>query len=150
MTAAWTAFALMREYRIGSWVDEAACADADPDLFFPTKKDAPAREAKAVCAACPVRQPCKDYAVRSPMILAGVWGGTTESERGYAPIKTSMRFSFRDRFLELRDLGYSDLQIVTRMGLKPESVLRQMQRHRIPANAELIKDVWNLTRKEKQ
>jgi WhiB family redox-sensing transcriptional regulator len=151
MTAVvWTAFALMREYRVGSWVEDAACAGADPNLFFPAKSDSAALEAKAVCAACPVLEACKDYAVRSPIMLAGVWGGTTESERGYSPIKTSRRVSFPERFLELRALGYSDLQIVTRMGLKPESVLRQMQRHRIPASAELIKDVWNLTRKENE
>jgi WhiB family transcriptional regulator, redox-sensing transcriptional regulator len=147
MTAPWTALNLMLEYRVGSWIEDAACAGEDPDMFFP-KRDAPARAAKAVCAGCPVREACRDYAVRAPIMLAGVWGGTTERERGYAPINTSRRVSFPERFLELRGLGYSDRQIVTRMGLQPKSVLRQMRRNGIPASAELTQDVWKITRKE--
>jgi WhiB family transcriptional regulator, redox-sensing transcriptional regulator len=35
----------------------ALCAQVDPELFFPDKGQ-PTREAKAVCAACPVRTAC--------------------------------------------------------------------------------------------
>jgi hypothetical protein len=51
--------------------------------------------------------------------------------------------------LELRHLGYNDLQILNRMGLKAESVLRQMQRHRIPASQELIAEAWKTKRNYK-
>ena len=144
MTAAWTAFALMREYRVGSWVDSAACSAEDPELFFP-ERNSYAREAKAVCAECPVVDACRDYALNSPMGLAGVWGGTTEQERRYTPV-TMRKPGFPERFGELRALGYNDLQIVNRMGLKAESVLRQMQRHRIPASPELIAEAWKTKR----
>ena len=144
MTAAWTAFALMREYRVGSWVDSAACSAEDPELFFP-ERNSYAREAKAVCAECPVVDACRDYAMNSPMGLAGVWGGTTEQERRYTPV-AMRKPGFPERFLELRHLGYNDLQIVNRMGLKAESVLRQMQRHRIPASPELIAEAWKTKR----
>jgi WhiB family redox-sensing transcriptional regulator len=147
MTAPWTAFALMREYRVGSWVDAAACADADPELFFP-ERNSYAREAKAICAECPVLEACRDYAMRSPVGLAGVWGGTTEQERRYTPI-AAKKPGFPERFLELRHLGYNDLQILHRMGLKAESVLRQMQRHRIPASPELIQEAWKTKRNYK-
>jgi WhiB family redox-sensing transcriptional regulator len=136
---------LMLGHRAGSWIDDAACAGENPELFFPRKGES-ARAAIAVCNGCPVIDQCADYAATSPVMLAGVWGGTTERERGYTPIITS-RPGFPERFMELRNLGYNDLQIVTRMGLKAESVLRQMQRHRIPASAELMEEAWKTKRK---
>jgi hypothetical protein len=83
--------------------------------------------------------------MRSPVGLAGVWGGTTEQERRYTPI-AAKKPGFPERFLELRHLGYNDLQIVNRLRLKPESLLRQMQRHRIPASPELIQESWKTKR----
>jgi hypothetical protein len=89
---------------------------------------------------------CRDYALTSPVGLAGVWGGTTEQERRHRYVETPRRSGFRDRFLELRELGYNDLQIVHRLALKPESVLRQMQRHRIPASPALVQEAWKTKR----
>ena len=61
-----------------SWRDKAVCAEVDPTLFFPKKGDS-AREAKQVCAGCPVRTECLEYALgREPH---GVWGGLTVVER---------------------------------------------------------------------
>jgi WhiB family redox-sensing transcriptional regulator len=56
-------------------------------LFFPPtyaerKEERDAREARAksICAECPVRAECLDYAlsIREPH---GIWGGLTEAER---------------------------------------------------------------------
>lgn len=64
-----------------SWQDQANCRGVDPDIFFPLPKDVPAeRTAKAVCAACPVRSECLDYALDHRMD-SGIWGGLTEKER---------------------------------------------------------------------
>ncbi len=67
-----------------SWWALAACQSADPELFFPVSEHGrgaeQARRAKLVCAACPVRRPCLDYALGAAG-LHGVWGGTTETER---------------------------------------------------------------------
>lgn len=60
------------------------CADK-PELFFPEDyepkyiRQQVAKEAKAICADCPVKRLCLDYAVSAQMY--GVWGGTTEFER---------------------------------------------------------------------
>lgn len=61
------------------WFDDAACHDADTDVFFPVS-ESDAAEAKSICAACPVREKCLEFAleVRPP---DGVWGGLTPSER---------------------------------------------------------------------
>jgi WhiB family redox-sensing transcriptional regulator len=70
-----------------SWQTDAACRGENPDWFFAPahmerKEERAAREAnaKAVCATCPVRNPCLAYAVstREPH---GVWGGLNEIER---------------------------------------------------------------------
>jgi hypothetical protein len=55
-----------------SWQDQAACQDADVE-FFPHDGWNPA-PALAVCADCPVKQPCFQYA-RRLHINEGVWGG---------------------------------------------------------------------------
>lgn len=69
------------------WQDRAACRGPHTSLFFPPshferKDDKEAREsqAKAICAACPVRKPCLAYAlrIREPH---GIWGGLNEVER---------------------------------------------------------------------
>jgi WhiB family transcriptional regulator, redox-sensing transcriptional regulator len=67
-----------------SWRDRAACLDKDPELFFPTGSTGRALEqaeqAKAVCAGCPVRTQCLDWALTTGQD-AGIWGGKTEDER---------------------------------------------------------------------
>jgi WhiB family redox-sensing transcriptional regulator len=66
------------------WREEAACRDADPDLFFPegTGKYAlrQADQAKQVCRSCPVAEPCLSFAMRLGL-PSGIWGGASEAER---------------------------------------------------------------------
>ncbi len=62
-----------------AWRDEAACRGLDTDVFFPLT-DEEAEEAKAICATCPVREECLEYALLTRQD-DGVWGGLTEAER---------------------------------------------------------------------
>ncbi|HEX9854919.1 MAG TPA: WhiB family transcriptional regulator [Acidimicrobiia bacterium] len=65
----------------GSWRDHAACAGSDTDLFFPIgEDDEAAAPAKAVCAICPVREDCLQYALATNQ-TDGIWGGMTGAER---------------------------------------------------------------------
>lgn len=68
--------------RAADWRDRAACTNADPDLFFPEKNTpaATVREAKRICASCPVRQACLEEAIRSGEPDA-ICGGLTAAER---------------------------------------------------------------------
>jgi hypothetical protein len=66
------------------WRHRAACRGADPELFFPTAEASPLYEravaaAKAVCAGCPVRAECLDFAFAA--LPCGIAGGLTEDER---------------------------------------------------------------------
>jgi WhiB family redox-sensing transcriptional regulator len=67
-----------------NWRWAAACRPADPELFFPLSESGKAREqiaeAKAVCAGCPVRRQCLEFALRTRQ-AHGIWGGLTELER---------------------------------------------------------------------
>jgi WhiB family transcriptional regulator, redox-sensing transcriptional regulator len=66
-----------------SWRAAAACRSTDPELFFPLTESGRSldqiAEAKVVCAGCPVRRPCLEFALRTR--LQGIWGGLTELER---------------------------------------------------------------------
>lgn len=66
------------------WAARAACRHADPDLFFPVAPAGPSArqvaQAKEVCAHCPVRRPCLEFAVDTGQGF-GVWGGASEDER---------------------------------------------------------------------
>jgi WhiB family redox-sensing transcriptional regulator len=62
-----------------TWRDKAACRGLDPDIFYPVSDDDSAN-AKAICAACPVREACLEYALANRE-RDGVWGGATERER---------------------------------------------------------------------
>ena len=67
------------------WWPHAACLAADPELFFPISSSGPAIEqvaqAKAICDRCRIRPACLAYALDAGPVQ-GIWGGTTEAERG--------------------------------------------------------------------
>ena len=70
--------------RLCDWREAGACHDADPDLFFPVSTTGPmilqVADAKKICARCPVRRECLDFA-RANEPIDGIWGGTTPEER---------------------------------------------------------------------
>ena len=61
------------------WRDRAACRGTDLEVFFPGRGE-PTEPARRICASCPVRQPCLDYAIGHG-IVHGIWGGLTERDR---------------------------------------------------------------------
>ena len=44
-----------------SWRQKGACRGLDPAIFYPVSEE-DAAEAKSVCAKCPVREPCLEWA----------------------------------------------------------------------------------------
>jgi hypothetical protein len=70
------------------WTERAACVNDNPkepgkpedlnDWHQPANSPR-TRFALSVCATCPVRQECLDYAIRN-RIDNGIWGGVTEKE----------------------------------------------------------------------
>lgn len=71
------------------WRDQAACKTATGIDWFPSFERgggwrANLAAARTVCAACPVKSECLASALADPM-TAGIWAGTTESERRRSP-----------------------------------------------------------------
>lgn len=70
------------------WWPQASCRGMSADVFSvmpvggvahsePTGEE----EAKAICAACPVRSLCRDWALSTQPAPAGIWGGMNEIAR---------------------------------------------------------------------
>ena len=63
------------------WREDAACAQVDPEMFFPEPDWKPTIAARTVCAGCPVIAQCLEFALVND-IKSGIWAGTTPYERG--------------------------------------------------------------------
>lgn len=63
------------------WLQQAACAGLDSRAFFANgcHSRAQVHAAQKVCAGCPVRQQCADWAIRTGE-KNGVWGGMSQKE----------------------------------------------------------------------
>lgn len=61
------------------WMVSALCRDRDPELFFP-QDGVGVERARRVCAQCPVKDECLEYALKTRQ-EHGVWGGASERER---------------------------------------------------------------------
>lgn len=132
-----------------TWQERAACSapEVDPEWFFPVNPGNAGNRAKAICNNCEVKQQCLTVALREP--VRGIWGGTSEHQReklrsemgkplpsGWAA--RNHRSRWEDRYHELRDLGYSDFDILRKLRIKPQSLLRQLNRYGIKPTPSLI------------
>lgn len=84
------------------WVGQAACRDADPELFFPRDESNSARavaeateEAKTYCRRCPVASACLEsqmrYEEENGSLRSGVFGGLDDLEREALAVSRSAR-----------------------------------------------------------
>ncbi len=61
------------------WMTKGKCRDVSPSVFFP-HNGVGVERARRVCAGCPVKELCLEYAL-AQRIDHGVWGGASERER---------------------------------------------------------------------
>ena len=110
------------------WRYRAACRGADLEVFFPGRGQS-AEHARQICASCPVRQLCLDYALRHG-IVHGIWGGLTDRDRRALrsrQVSTSRRK--RDKAILAADVaGYSQAAISRAFSLARTSVSRVLSR----------------------
>jgi WhiB family redox-sensing transcriptional regulator len=62
-----------------AWRDQAFCREIDPELMYPVTA-AGYRQARKICAGCPVIDDCREHAL-DHWEQWGVWGGMSEEER---------------------------------------------------------------------
>lgn len=79
----------VRAFSTPEWMARAACVGYDPETWFAmagpgrrsqARRASASEPAKAVCAECPVRTECLEYALEAGQ-QHGVWGGLDEHER---------------------------------------------------------------------
>ena len=61
-----------------TWMNNAAFRGHDPDMWYPARL--PTNDTLTVCARCPVREQCADYA-DTHHERHGIWGGMTSEQR---------------------------------------------------------------------
>ena len=61
------------------WMEDGKCRKHLPETFFPSD-GVGVEVARRICAECPVKEPCLEYAL-DQRIDHGVWGGTSERQR---------------------------------------------------------------------
>ena len=61
------------------WMSDGHCRHYPPAAFFPSD-GVGVDAARKICADCPVKAPCLEYAL-AERIDHGVWGGCSERER---------------------------------------------------------------------
>ena len=62
-----------------AWMQHGLCRQVAPATFFPND-GVGVEVARRICQACPVKEPCLEYALVE-RIDHGVWGGASERER---------------------------------------------------------------------
>lgn len=85
-------------------------------------------------------QQARDKAHRHGWAPPLAWDDDTIDDPDGQPVKAHRpRFvPFDERYHELRDLGYSDLEILRKLNIQPESLLRQLARYSIKPSPELV------------
>jgi Transcription factor WhiB len=97
-------------------------------LFFPGRGES-AEPARQICARCPVRQPCLDYAI-SHGITSGIWGGLADRDR--RPLRTrhvcAVRRERNKAIAAASAAGYTTAAIGRTFGVAGTSVGRVLSR----------------------
>jgi WhiB family redox-sensing transcriptional regulator len=93
-------------------------------VFFPGRGES-AEPARQVCARCPVRQPCLEYAL-SHGIVHGIWGGLTDRDRRSLRSRRASadRRNRDEAILAASAAGYTKATIGRAFGLAATSVTR--------------------------
>jgi WhiB family redox-sensing transcriptional regulator len=125
------------------WRLDAACADVDPELFFPETGQVPqAAQAKAVCAGCVVRGPCLEAALHGPQARddhTGIFAGTTARQRvalrGRPAMAQGTRF-IHDRTAAEEALALANEKSIDRaareLGVSKQALRRAFDHHGLP------------------
>lgn len=63
--------------------DALPCRQQDQSWWFPSNRVTPDEldHARALCARCPILDPCRAYGIVAGRAEDGIWGGLTKAER---------------------------------------------------------------------
>ena len=108
------------------WRDDALCRQVDGNLWFP-KQGASLAPAKKICAVCPVRLECLDYALTTGQ-HEGVWGGLSANQREGMGRRDMGRERRANRAAQLVAAGVEIAEIAEIIGVTGRTVRRDLAR----------------------
>lgn len=117
------------------WMEDARCAQVDPDLWHPDGSGNRRKEALQICLSCPVQRQCADHTARlegdvSKRDRHGMWAGQGPTER-LAHSGHVTRESKHDAILRLEARGGMDAyEIAEFVGVDVRTVWRTLQKNR--------------------
>ncbi|MFM2189582.1 MAG: hypothetical protein RLZZ452_1538 [Pseudomonadota bacterium] len=111
---------------------EASCKDIiNPDMFFPETRQERAKclpIIRTLCAGCPVRKECLDYAIKN-RIPDGWWGGLSPSQRGMKNTRKGyLEETLSSKIRALHDSGRQPEQIALLLNCQLNYVLKSIAR----------------------
>ncbi len=105
------------------WRRQAACREADAELFFPPERSGghthQVARARELCAGCQVRRPCLELALHGPQAhndRYGIFAGTTARQRSTLRGQPSMAQG--TRFLQDRAAAEEALALANRVSIE--------------------------------
>lgn len=115
------------------WMDSALCAQTDPELWFPDN-GGNYRPAHRICARCPVRVECAEYAEDIERGLShpyrhGAWAGTTPRARASARTESAAQVR-DDKIRRLTEAGWAATSIADHLGCTDRTVWRVLAEQR--------------------
>ena len=113
---------------------EASCKGIiNPNLFFPESKEQEAKclpIVRTICAGCPERKECLDYALKE-QIPHGIWAGTTPAQRGFGQgfkNRKTGRVNRADAIRSLHSFGRTPKEIADTMRIELAYVTQVLKR----------------------
>ena len=126
---------------------QASCKGIiNPNLFFPDSKEQEAKclpIVRTICAGCPERKECLDYALKE-QIPHGIWAGTTPAQRGFGQGfrngKTG-RVNRADAIRSLHSFGRTPKEIAATMKIELSYVTQVLKRSaKLEGESQLLKE----------
>lgn len=116
-----------------AWMDQALCAQTDPDLFFP-EGGRRSTAALRVCAACPAQPACAEHVDRLERDVPrehryGAFGGQSARDRGQRS-NLPLNGQRNRTIIALTDQGLTAAVIGARLGVTARTVDRVRADHR--------------------
>lgn len=105
----------------------------NPNLFFPNSKEQEAKclpIVRAICAGCPERKECLEYALKEE-IEHGIWAGTTPAQRGFGQgfrNRQTGRINYSNAIRSLTDLGRTPKEIAMTLHIELSYVTQVLKR----------------------
>lgn len=73
---------MLEQTLAGEWLKQGLCVGDDAEMWIAPGDLPTTQRLKRICAECPVKEQCLEYALDLPeRETMGVWGGTSERER---------------------------------------------------------------------